>query len=98
MNLWMRNLTVFVFALVTVTAQTPARSGTITGRVVNESGQPLANASITIYSVGSMQQQQHNGTVTDRDGKFQLGGLEPRSYRLVAWLNSYAPAISSTIY
>jgi hypothetical protein len=93
-------MTVFVFALVTVTAQTPApatQSGTITGRVVNESGQPLANASITLYSVGSMQQQ-HNGTVTDRDGKFQLGGLELRSYRVVAWLSSYAPSISSTIY
>jgi carboxypeptidase family protein len=93
-------LTGFVFALVTVTAQTPAPatpSGTITGRVVNESGQPLANASLTLYSIGSMQQQ-HNGTLTDRDGKFQFGGLEPRSYRLAAWLNSYAPAISSTIY
>jgi hypothetical protein len=92
-------LTVFVFALVTVTGQTPApvtQSGIITGRVVNESGQPLANASITIFSVGSM--QQHNGTVSDRDGKFQLSGLEPRSYRIVAWLSSYAPSISPTIY
>ena len=99
-NLWMRNMTLLLFALVTVSAQTPApttaASGTITGRVVNESGQPLVNASITVYSIGFM--QMHNGTVTDRDGKFQLSGLEPRSYRLVGWLNSYAPSISSTIY
>ena len=94
-------LIVFVFALVNVTGQTPAppatTSGKITGRVVNESGQPLANASITIYSVGSIQQQ-HNGTATDRDGKFQLTGLEPRSYRIVAWLSSYAPFMSQTVY
>jgi hypothetical protein len=92
-------LTVFVFALVTVTGQTPSpatTSGKITGRVVNESGQPLANASITIYPVGSMQRQ--NGTVTDRDGKFQLTGLEPRSYRIVAWLSSYAPFMSPTVH
>jgi len=98
-NLWMRNLTVCLFALVSVAGQTPApapASGKITGRVVNESGQPLANVSITIYSVGSM--QQHTGTVTDREGKFQLSGLEPRSYRIGAWLSSYAPFISSTVY
>jgi len=99
-NLWMRNLTVLLFALASVTAQTPApatQSGTITGRVVNESGQPMANASIMLYPVGFMQQP-HNGTVTDRDGKFQISGLEPRSYRITAWLSSYAPFISSTIY
>jgi hypothetical protein len=89
---------VFVFTLVTVTGQTPAPAtgtGTITGRVVNESGQPLADASITAFAVGSM--QQNNATTTDRDGKFQLSGLEPRSYRIVAWLSSYAPYMSSTI-
>jgi carboxypeptidase family protein len=94
-NLWM-SLTVWLFAVATVAGQTPApvtTSGTITGRVVNESGQPLADASITVYSVGSM--QQHNGATTDRDGKFQLSGLEPRSYRIVAWLSSYAPSESS---
>jgi hypothetical protein len=92
-------LTVFVFALVIVTGQTtpPATtSGAITGRVVNEGGQPIANASITIYPVGSL--QQNNGTTTDRDGKFQLSGLEPRSYRIVVWRSSYAPFTSSTIY
>lgn len=92
-------LTVFVFALLTVPAQStpPATtSRTITGRVVNEGGQPVANASITIYPVGSL--QQNNGTTTDRDGKFQLSGLEPRSYRVVAWRSPYAPFISSTIY
>ena len=90
-------LTVFVFALVTVTGQTPApapASGKITGRVVNESGQPLANASISLYSVGSL--RQHNSTNTDRDGKFQLSGLEPRNYRVIAWLSSYAPFVSTT--
>src|SRR5690349_5800201 len=96
-NLLMTNITVLLFALVTVTAQTPApatASGTITGRVVNESGQPLANASITLYQIGSM--QQHNGTITDRDGTFRLTGLEARSYRVNAWLSPYAPFISST--
>ena len=90
-------LTVWLFALVTITAQVPApgtSSGSISGRVVNESGQPLANATVSLYSIGVLRQQ--SSTVTDRDGKFKLSGLEPRNYRVIAWLASYATFVSTT--
>ena len=80
-------LLVWLFAVVTVTAQTPSQTGTITGRVVNESGEPLANAKVLVYTTGSMQDR--GSAITDREGKFQLSGLDPRSYQVVAWLNAY---------
>ena len=80
-------LLVWLFAVVTVTAQTPSQTGTITGRVVNESGEPMANAKVLVYTTGSMQDR--GSAITDREGKFQLSGLDPRSYQVVAWLNAY---------
>ena len=69
-----------------------SQAGTITGRVVNESGQPLPNARVNVVPVGSSQQTE--GTTTDRDGNFQVTGLQPRSYRVFAWLSTYAPLAS----
>lgn len=92
-----RILVVWLFAFATVTAQTPTRTtspGTITGRVVNESGQPMANATVSLYAAGVLRQE--NNTLTDREGKFQLSGLEPRSYRVIAWRSSYAAFVSET--
>ena len=63
------------------------QTGTITGRVVNESGQPLPNARVTLQATGSLQRSQD--TVTDREGKFQITDLQPLSYRLFAWLSTY---------
>src|SRR5215216_1033114 len=66
-----------------------SQTGTIKGRVVNESGQPLPNARVTVAAVGSM--QQNEGAITDREGNFQVSGLAPRSYRVFAWLSTYTP-------
>ncbi len=96
-NLRMKTLVICLFALVTVAGQTPApptASGTITGRVVNESGQPLANVTVSLYAIGVLRRE--NNTTTDRDGKFQLSGLEPRNYRVIAWRSSYATFVSTT--
>jgi hypothetical protein len=93
-NLWV-SLTVWLFAVATVAGQTSApatSSGTISGRVVNESGQPLAYATVSLYAIGVLRQE--NSTTTDRDGKFQLSGLEPRNYRVIAWRSSYATFVS----
>jgi hypothetical protein len=38
------------------------------------------------------------GTMTDRDGKFQMDGLEPRTYQLTAWLSAYVPFTLPTNY
>jgi Carboxypeptidase regulatory-like domain len=69
-----------------------SQTGTITGRVVNESGQPLPNARVSVLAVGSLQRTV--GTTTDREGKFQVSGLEPRSYRVFAFLSTYTPLAS----
>lgn len=68
----------------------------ISGRVVSDNGQPLANVRITLRTVGLV--QRIDATDTDRDGKFQISGLEPRPYQLTAWLSAYAPFTSSTNY
>src|ERR1051326_1458763 len=82
-----------LLALTSVCAQTP---GTITGRVVSDSGQPLANARIMLRPSGLLQTSA--STITDRDGKFQMSGLEPRPYQLTVWLSAYSPFTPSTNY
>ena len=69
-----------------------SQTGTIKGRVVNESGQPLPNAKVTVVTVGSTEQSE--GVMTDREGNFQLSGLQPRSYRVSVWLSMYTPLTS----
>lgn len=70
------------------TAQT-SKSGIITGRVVNEKGQPLANARVSLRAVGSMNAGQ--STITDQDGRFEVSGLERMTYQIAAWATAYAP-------
>lgn len=66
-----------------------SKSGSITGRVVNEKGQPLANARVSIRAFGSM--DAGHSTTTDQDGKFEISGLERVNYQISAWLSPYAP-------
>jgi Carboxypeptidase regulatory-like domain len=72
------------------TAQ-PSKVGSIKGRVVNESGQRLPNAHVSITALGLFRQNQ--STITDRDGNFEVSGLEPLSYQVFAWLSAYAPVL-----
>ena len=73
--------------------QSPAtnlsNTGTITGRVVNESGQPLPNAEIWARANGP--QGGSLTTMTDHEGKFKLTGLQRVSYTIVASMPSYMP-------
>ena len=56
--------------------------GTITGRVVDQNGQPLANALVNVRSYGV---NAPGGTATtDREGNFRVGGLEPFAYMVSA--------------
>lgn len=65
---------------------TPAESKVITGRVVSDSGQPLAGASVfASRSSGSAGPR----TATDGEGNFKLQGLDPGLYRLSAGLPGY---------
>lgn len=88
-----------------VAAQSPAdegpRTGTISGRAVNDSGQPLANVLVNVRAFGA-------GTTgrtatTDSEGSFQLSGLEPAAYVVTASLPGYVaaprdPDITPTAY
>src|SRR5215813_2619311 len=73
-------------------AQEPAsvsnssESRIITGRVVSDSGQPLAGASVfASISTGPSNQR----TATDSEGNFKLQGLDAGLYRLSASLPGY---------
>jgi len=70
----------------TVKTEAP-NNGAITGRVVNENGQPLANAFVSVYTGGSGSQR---GAATDREGMFRVNDLEPNlSYYVNASLPAY---------
>lgn len=85
-----------LLATVSVAAQTqpPAAkpetgeaSGSITGRVVDESGQPLPNAMVHIRPAGASQREQ---TVsTDREGAFRINGLEAVPYTISVSMPAY---------
>lgn len=61
--------------------------GVISGRVVNESGQPVEKASVTVRPFGSAGQSRN--TMTDSEGNFSVGGLDPMLYSVFAFLPSY---------
>jgi protocatechuate 3,4-dioxygenase beta subunit len=64
-------------------------TGSITGRVVDESGQPLANAMVVIRPAGAQRRDQTVGT--DRDGMFRVSGLEAVPYAISAMMPAYIP-------
>lgn len=89
-----------LFVWLPVVAQTSStatsKPGTISGRVVNESGRPLRNARVSLERVGSMTQRmsaETTMTTTDREGKFEVSGLQSASYRIFAFREGYAPLI-----
>ena len=65
--------------------------GTITGSVVNESGQPLAGASVTIRDVNPV--GLGKSSTTDSDGNFRFTGLGPSLYYIYAYLATYVAAV-----
>ena len=63
------------------------KPGTIGGTVVNESGQPLSDATVIIRAFGSTTIRRI--TTTDRHGDFQVNGLPPVVYLVSAALPAY---------
>jgi hypothetical protein len=61
-------------------AQTAGRAkGSINGRVVDESGQPFANAVVSISAVNGSNNDERE-LITDEDGAFQAGDLAAKAY------------------
>ena len=69
--------------------ETPTQSttGAISGRVVNENGQPLPNVSVSLR--GSQPLFQPRTTTTDSEGNFQVAGLDPVLYGILAFTPAY---------
>ena len=65
-----------------------SRSGTITGRVVNESGQPMVGATVFVRAAGGGSTLNRN-TSTNTEGDFQLAGLEHALYYITASSPAY---------
>lgn len=63
-----------------------ATTGALTGRVVNDRGEPMAGASVYARALGSMNQSR--STTADAEGNFRFTGLEPALYAI----SSFAPA------
>jgi hypothetical protein len=77
-------------------AQQPARApettsevttGAITGRVVNERGEPMPGASVFVRAVGFMGASRT--TSADTEGNFRLNGLEAQLYTVSAYSPAY---------
>jgi hypothetical protein len=66
------------------------KTGTITGRVINENGQPLANASVFVR--GSIPLMQARIVTTDSEGNFQVSDLERAMYGVSASTPAYVSA------
>lgn len=78
-----------------VAAQSPTdedakKTGKITGQVVNDSGQPLANATVLVRAFGSS--GPGRTITTDSEGSFQVSGLDPSAYIISALFPTYVPA------
>lgn len=65
--------------------------GTITGRVVGESGEPVPGALVYVGQRGVVLPNRMQRTVTDEDGNFQITELDPGLYSIVANLPGYVP-------
>lgn len=66
-----------------------AKTGSITGSVVNDTGQPLAGAGVFANAIGAP--AQGRTTTTDSEGNFQLNGLDPALYMIFARVPGYVP-------
>ena len=77
----------------TATDAIGSESGVITGRVVNENGQPLPNARVSIRAATSS--AEGRTVFTDRDGRFEITKLGPAAYEVSASLAAYTPLLQN---
>jgi hypothetical protein len=81
---------------VAVAAQQPApqtKDEAITGRVLNESGQPLAGVTVSLSSLGGRWGQR---TTTDNEGHFKVPGLDGGIYRIFLNAPGYVTQLPDT--
>jgi tetratricopeptide (TPR) repeat protein len=69
-----------------------AQTGAARGSVLDEKGQPVADASVRMESLGSVARQ--FDTKTNRKGEFTQVGLRPGPYRVTVSKEGFAPAVN----
>ncbi len=88
----------FPLALILLATSTTAfaqrATGTITGRVVAEDGQPIPHATINVIGVGGSRRVMSGrmAIVTDEEGNFHADGLDPLPYQITANAPGYVLA------
>ena len=96
----LKSLIIILLTSFLTTAQTQrpvgetSKSGSITGRVVNERGEPLPNARVSVRAVGTARSSA--AAITDRDGSFRVDGMEPVPYQINVWMPAYISQPSET--
>jgi len=91
MRLPLALLTLAALVAAPARAQSPARTGSIAGAVLDrETRQPVAQASVAIEGLAL-------GTATDEAGRFALRDVPAGSHRLRAWRLDYPPVIVSDV-
>ncbi|HEX5707333.1 MAG TPA: carboxypeptidase-like regulatory domain-containing protein, partial [Pyrinomonadaceae bacterium] len=71
----------------------PGAQGSIKGRVVDDAGQPLAYAFVTLNTRASFPATPRSmQSTTDEEGNFNFDGLDAGAYHLVAHVAGYVPA------
>ncbi|MGH9840720.1 MAG: carboxypeptidase regulatory-like domain-containing protein, partial [Blastocatellia bacterium] len=80
--------------LATSTAFAQRATGTISGRVVAEDGQPIPHATISVIGVGGSRRvlSGRMAIVTDEEGNFHADGLDPVPYQITANAPGYVLA------
>lgn len=73
---------------------TKRRESSITGRLVNESGQPIPNAAVYVRKVGA-QANVSRSIGSDQDGRFRAEDLTSGAYSVSAYVPGYVPATDS---
>lgn len=75
--------------LTTAQAQRPVAetSKSITGKVVNEKGEPLPHATVSVQAVDGASSR--SAATTDRDGTFRVDGMESVRYRINVRMPAY---------
>ncbi|MFN8091713.1 MAG: tetratricopeptide repeat protein [Vicinamibacteria bacterium] len=82
----------FLIGLGFVTAPASAQTGSCRGKVVDDKGQPVVDAKVTIEYQGGITRKFE--TKTNKKGEFMQVGMQPGPYRFTVAKEGFAPAVS----